>query len=71
MGLFGWISGQFIDIIEWADQQPGALVWRFPRHNNEIKNGASLVVREGQIAIFVNEGQLADVFSPGTFPSLR
>lgn len=67
MGLFGWIKGQFIDIIEWADQHPGTLVWRFPRHNNEIKNGAKLIVREGQVAIFVNEGQLADVYKPGMY----
>ena len=67
MGLFGWIKGQFIDIIEWLDDSNDTLVWRFPRHNNEIKNGAKLVVREGQCAIFVNEGQLADVFTPGTY----
>ena len=67
MGLTDFIRSQFIDIIEW--QQPtdrGILAFRFPRHNNEIKMGAKLVVRESQTAIFVNEGKLADTFGPGT-----
>jgi membrane protease subunit (stomatin/prohibitin family) len=68
MSLWNKITGQFIDIIEWMDTTNDTLVWRFPRYNNEIKNGAKLVVREGQSAIFVNEGQLGDVFSmSGTF----
>ncbi|MEC8025104.1 MAG: SPFH domain-containing protein [Myxococcota bacterium] len=67
MGLFDWMRGQFIDIIEWLDDSNDTLVWRFPRHNNEIKNGAQLVVREGQVAVFVDQGKLADTFEPGTY----
>jgi len=64
----GWLSGQFIDIIEWLDDGQDTMVYRFERHNNEIKNGAKLVVRPGQAAVFVNEGNtgVADVFEPGT-----
>jgi len=64
----GWLSGQFIDIIEWLDDGQETMVYRFERHNNEIKNGAKLVVRPGQAAVFVNEGGtgVADVFEPGT-----
>ena len=64
----GWLSGQFIDIIEWLDDGQDTMVYRFERHNNEIKNGAKLVVRPGQAAVFVNEGGtgVADVFEPGT-----
>ncbi|MDG2282047.1 MAG: SPFH domain-containing protein [Longimicrobiales bacterium] len=65
MGLFDKIKGEFIDVIEWTDSSPNTLVYRFHRHNNEIKNGAELTVREGQTAIFIDEGQLADVFGPG------
>ena len=67
MGLFDKLKGEFIDIIEWTDSSPNTLVWRFPRHNNEIKNGAELTVREGQAAVFIDEGQLADVFGPGMY----
>ncbi|MEM7416270.1 MAG: SPFH domain-containing protein [Gemmatimonadota bacterium] len=67
MGLFDKIRGEFIDIIEWTDSSPNTLVWRFPRHGNEIKNGAKLTVREGQTAVFIDEGQLADVFGPGMY----
>ncbi|MCC7383593.1 MAG: SPFH domain-containing protein [Deltaproteobacteria bacterium] len=65
--LWDKISSQFIEIIEWVDDAHDTLVWRFPVQGNEIKNGAKLVVREGQSAIFVNEGKLADVFAPGTY----
>ncbi|MEU6011205.1 SPFH domain-containing protein [Streptomyces sp. NPDC047453] len=61
------IRGEFIDIIEWTDDSRDTIVWRFPRHENEIKMGAKLVVRESQTAVFVNEGQIADVFTPGTY----
>lgn len=71
MGIFDEIKkklGQeFIDIVEWLDQTNDTIVHRFERYQNEIKNGAKLVVREGQKAVFVNEGQLADVFGPGTY----
>jgi membrane protease subunit (stomatin/prohibitin family) len=66
MGLFDKIRGEFIDIIEWLDDSRNTLVWRFPRYQNEIKNGAKLIVRPGQVAIFVSEGKLADIFESGT-----
>lgn len=66
MGLFDKIRGEFIDIIEWLDDNHETIVWRFPRYQNEIKMGAKLVCREGQQAVFINEGKIADVFSPGT-----
>ena len=67
MGLFDKIRGEFIDVVEWTDSSANTLVYRFPRHNNEIKNGAQLTVREGQTAVFIDEGQLADVFGPGMY----
>ncbi|WP_328376160.1 SPFH domain-containing protein [Streptomyces sp. NBC_00440] len=67
MGLFDSIRGEFIDIVEWTDDSRDTIVWRFPRHDNEIKMGARLVVRESQTAVFVNEGRIADVFQPGTY----
>ncbi len=68
MGLRDWVSGQFIDIIEWTEpSQNEILSYRFTRHKNEIKNGAKLIVREGQAAAFVKEGQLADVKGPGMY----
>ncbi|MFC5700815.1 SPFH domain-containing protein [Cohnella faecalis] len=66
MGLFSFIKGQFIEVIEWLDDR-GVLVYRFPAYDNAIKMGAKLIVRESQAAIFVNEGQIADVFGPGTY----
>ncbi|MDI4650400.1 SPFH domain-containing protein [Cohnella hashimotonis] len=66
MGLFDFIKGQFIEVIEWLDDT-GSMVYRFPVYDNAIKMGAKLVVRESQAAIFVNEGQIADVFGPGTY----
>ncbi|MFC3994914.1 SPFH domain-containing protein [Nocardiopsis sediminis] len=67
MGLFDAIRDEFIDIVEWLDDSRDTIVWRFPRHDNEIKMGAKLVVRESQMAVFVNEGTIADVFPPGTY----
>lgn len=68
MSIWKAIRGELIDIIEWLDSTRDTIVWRYPRHDNEIKNGARLVVRESQAAVFVNEGQVADVFEfPGTF----
>jgi membrane protease subunit (stomatin/prohibitin family) len=67
MGLMDKIRGEFIDIVEWLDSSRDTLVWRFPRRDNEIKMGAQLVVRESQTAVFVNEGQIADIFPPGTY----
>ena len=69
MALFNKIKqkafGEFIDIIEWTDDTSDTMIWRFPRYNAEIKNGAQLTVRETQVAVLVNEGQFADVFQPG------
>jgi membrane protease subunit (stomatin/prohibitin family) len=59
--------GEFIDVIQWTDDSNDTLVYRFERHGNEIKFGAKLTVREGQAAVFVNEGQLADTFQPGMY----
>ncbi|MCL4693379.1 MAG: SPFH domain-containing protein [Candidatus Hydrogenedentes bacterium] len=67
MGLFDKLRGELIDIIEWTDPTNDTMVHRFDRYNNEIKYGAKLVVRESQVAVFINEGKLADVFEPGTY----
>jgi membrane protease subunit (stomatin/prohibitin family) len=67
MALWDKLRGELIDIIEWVDDTPDTMVWRFPRYENEIKNGAKLIVRESQVAAFVREGQLADMFNPGTY----
>ena len=65
MGLFDKLRGQFIDVIEWTDDTLDTIVWKFPRADNEIKNGAQLIVRESQAAVFLHEGELGDVFKPG------
>ena len=67
MGIFDFLSGEFIDVIHWVDDTRDTLVWRFQREGHEIKYGAKLTVREGQAAVFVHEGQLADVFTPGLY----
>ncbi|MCA0211859.1 MAG: SPFH domain-containing protein [Proteobacteria bacterium] len=67
MGLMDFIKKQFIDIIQWTEDGDGTLAWRFPMRDMEIQNGASLTVRESQMAVFVNEGKVADVFGPGTY----
>ncbi|WP_370324010.1 SPFH domain-containing protein [Euzebya sp.] len=67
MGLMAKLKGELVDIIEWVDDSRSTLAWRFPRYNNEIKNGAQLIVREGQRAVFVYRGQLADSFMPGHY----
>lgn len=65
MGILSFIRGQLIDVIEWPLQESDQVMWKFPRQDNEIKMGAQLTVREGQTAIFLNEGKMADVFGPG------
>ncbi len=65
--MFNFIRKQFIDVIEWDWQDDDILMWKFPIADNEIQNGASLTVRDGQVAVFVNEGQIADVFTPGHY----
>ncbi|MEO5614196.1 MAG: SPFH domain-containing protein, partial [Cypionkella sp.] len=65
--VFGFLKGEFIDVITWLDDTRDTMVWRFERQGNAIKYGAKLTVREGQAAVFVHEGQLADVFGPGMY----
>ena len=67
MGIFDFLTGEFIDVIHWTDDTRDTMVWRFQREGHEIKYGAKLTVREGQAAVFVHEGQLADVFTPGLY----
>jgi len=67
MGIWDIVKSELIDIIEWLDDSGDILVWRFPDEDHEIKMGAKLTVREGQAAVFINEGQLADVFTPGLY----
>lgn len=65
MALWDKVKAELVDIIEWTDDTRDTLVWRFPRYQNEIKYGAKLTVRESQVAVFVSEGKIADVFQPG------
>ena len=67
MGLFDKIKGEFIDVIEWVDDSPDTLVYRFPVYNRLIQMNSSLIVRETQKAIFVDEGKIADTFDPGHY----
>lgn len=67
MGVFDFISKQFIDVIEWTESEDGVLAYRFPMQDNEIQTGARLTVRESQTALFVNEGRIADMFKPGLY----
>ncbi|WP_295529428.1 SPFH domain-containing protein [uncultured Pseudacidovorax sp.] len=67
MALMDFIKKQFIDVIQWTEEGDGTLAWRFPMAGMEIQNGASLTVRESQMAVFVNEGTVADVFGPGMY----
>lgn len=67
MSLMSFVSKQFIDVIQWTDPGTNVLAWRFPMQDQEIQNGAQLVVREAQKAVFFNEGKFADVFEAGTY----
>ncbi len=67
MGFFDKLMGEFVDVIEWLDSSDDTMVYRFERYGNEIKYGAKLTVRESQVAVFVNEGEIADVFEPGIY----
>ena len=67
MGLWDKITGEFVDVIEWTDDSPDTMVYRFERYGNEIKYGAKLTVREGQVAVLVNEGRIADSYQPGLY----
>jgi membrane protease subunit (stomatin/prohibitin family) len=65
MSAWEFAKKQFIDVIHWTEDEEGLLAWRFPMRDMEIQNGAILTVRESQLAMFVDEGQVADVFGPG------
>ncbi len=65
--VFDFLKGEFIDVISWLDDTRDTMVWRFDRRDQAIKMGAKLTVREGQAAVFIHEGQLADVFTPGLY----
>jgi membrane protease subunit (stomatin/prohibitin family) len=67
MGIGSFIKKQFIDVLQWNEDTEGVLAWRFPMQDFEIQNGAMLTVRESQVALFVNEGRIADVFGPGNY----
>jgi membrane protease subunit (stomatin/prohibitin family) len=67
MSAFEFVKKQFIDILHWTEDGDGVLAWRFPMRDMEIQNGASLTVRESQMAMFVDEGRIADVFAPGMY----
>ncbi|TXD91440.1 hypothetical protein FUT89_11795, partial [Ralstonia pseudosolanacearum] len=67
MSLSSFIKKQFIDILQWTESEDGVLAWRYPMQDMEIQNGGSLTVRDSQMAMFVNEGQIADVFGAGMF----
>lgn len=67
MGIFDRLKNEFLDIIEFIDNSNNTLVYRFERFQNEIKNNSKLIVREGQQAIFMNEGKIADIFNAGTY----
>jgi membrane protease subunit (stomatin/prohibitin family) len=67
MSLRDFLSKQFIDVIEWVEPEDGILAYRYPMQDREIQNGGQLTVRDSQMAVFVNEGKVADVFSPGLY----
>src|SRR5512138_2300427 len=67
MALRDFLGKQFIDVIQWTESEDGFLAWRFPMRDMEIQTGAQLTVRESQMAMFVNEGRIADVFNPGLY----
>ena len=62
-----FLSKQFIDVIQWTEPEDGILAYRYPMEDLEIQNGAKLTVRDSQMAVFVNEGRIADVFPPGLY----
>jgi membrane protease subunit (stomatin/prohibitin family) len=67
MSLRDFLSKQFIDVIEWVEPEDGILAYRYPMQDREIQNGGKLTVRDSQMAVFVNEGRVADVFGPGLY----
>src|ERR1044072_8555013 len=67
MSIRYFIKKQFIDVIQWTEPEDGILAYRYPMEDMEIQNGGKLTVRDSQMAVFVNEGRLADVFGPGLY----
>ncbi|OIN61038.1 SPFH domain-containing protein [Arsenicibacter rosenii] len=67
MGLFDFIKNEFIEVIDWVDNSTDTVIWKFPDKGNNIKYGAQLTVRESQMAVFMNEGQIADIYPPGRY----
>ena len=65
MGLFDFIKGEFIEVIDWVEKSKDIVLWKFPDKDANIKYGAQLTVRESQTALFIDEGQMADIFDPG------
>jgi len=64
VALKPFVKSQLVEVIEWVDDSTDTLVYRFPVEGQEIKMGAQLTVRAGQLAVFVNEGPIADTFEP-------
>ena len=67
MSLRDFISKQLIDVIDWTEPEDGILAYRYPMQDREIQNGGKLTVRDSQLAVFVNEGKVADAFAPGLY----
>ena len=67
MSLRSFLSKQFIDVIDWTEPEDGILAYRYPMQDREIQNGGKLTVRDSQLAVFVNEGKIADMFTPGLY----
>jgi membrane protease subunit (stomatin/prohibitin family) len=67
MSLRSFIGKQFIDVIDWTEPADGILAYRYPMQDREIQNGGQLTVRDSQSALFVNEGKIADLFTPGLY----
>ena len=65
--MFGFIRNELLEVIEWKEQGKDTVLWKFPDKDSSIKYGAQLIVREAQAAIFLNEGQIADVYYPGRY----
>ena len=65
MTLREFLTKQLIDVLQWNETEDGILAWRYPMQDMEIQNGGQLTVRESQVAVFVDEGKIADVFGPG------
>lgn len=67
MGLFDFIRNEFIEVVDWVDNSTDTVIYKFPDNGNDIKYGAQLTVRESQVAVFMNEGKIADVYPPGRY----